>query len=205
MSWVKDLHWSAGEKASTVHLQNDSFDAYQEDATFSVRKYTLCRKLRPVIPIFKMQCRSTSQCTVQWDRKGWNSGPMHNVHIVQYLHLATEQAGALVWHHLTYVYWSQVVQLRDECRKLNFSELQTLISWFFLLLPLLYHYRSFGVLCPNRCLNTREFYYPPVSYTGQFWIQGDPTVQCAHCNVLKMVQNWALGTDFFHDAPGMTE
>ena len=27
------------------------------------------------------------------------------------------------------------------------------------------------------CINIWEFYYPP----GPFWIQGDPTVQCAHC------------------------
>ena len=34
--------------------------------------------------------------------------PMHNVHILHFLYLATEQAGTflqspLVWHHLTYI------------------------------------------------------------------------------------------------------
>ena len=46
--------------------------------------------------------------------------------------------------------------------------------------------QDFGVLCPDPCLNTWEFYYPPVSYTGGFWTQGDPTVQTAHCALSEL-------------------
>ena len=51
------------------------------------------------------------------------------------------------------------------------------------------HLRDFRVFYPTLCLNTWEFYYPPVSYTGGFWTQGDPTVQCAHCAMLTITDS----------------
>ena len=46
---------------------------------------------------------------------------------------------------------------------------------------------SWYIYAPNSGQNTWEFYYPPVSYTEQFWMQGDPTVQCAHCALVTDV------------------
>ena len=46
---------------------------------------------------------------------------------------------------------------------------------------------DFGVLCPNLCLNTWEFYYPPLYHT-QGNIGQDPTatVQTAHCALASL-------------------
>ena len=45
----------------------------------------------------------------------------------------------------------------------------------------LFNMQDFGVLCPDPCVNTWEFYYPPLAFTGQFWRLGDLTLQTAHC------------------------
>ena len=54
-----------------------------------------------------------------------------------------------------------------------------------------------GVLRPDLCRNTCKFYYSPVAYTGLFWTQGHPSVQCAHCAVQCAVCSFraASGSD----------
>ena len=59
----------------------------------------------------------------------------------------------------------------------------------FAISPELYPCSNYGIwrFLPQSLSNTWEFYYPPVSYTGGFWTQGDPTVQTAHCALLSIV------------------
>ena len=45
------------------------------------------------------------------------------------------------------------------------------------------------ILCPDLCVNTREFDYTPVSTTGHFLLQGYMTVQRAHCALV----HWSIG------------
>ena len=145
----------------------------------------------------------------------WMGGcsPVHNAHIVQYVYIATEQGGTYlqspsVWHYSTYInptLFGCEINIENSISvnfKLWFCDFPSFIP--------LYQLQGFGVFCHNSGQNTWEFYYPPVANTGHFWIQGDPTVQCADCavqysgeNLLKNRANtsssrliWVIGNYF---------
>ena len=109
---------------------------------------------------------------------------VHNVYILEYLFLQTEQAGTyLKICHLLYhsKYICPILFSPKEHGEISiFVSLKLLICDFPSIIPL-YHIKDLGHKTPRSCEYTMKFDYSPVAYTGQFRIQENRIPECTHC------------------------